>query len=340
MFKARNREFFRDKAAFGWNFIFPFLIVIGFGIIFGGDNKDSYKIGIFPVKQVEINLNQINLPDNFKQMKYLNFIGFEDFDTAQNSLKHLKIDLLIENKTGKYWISDSSPKGYTAEKYYLTSLYNQQDNIKTIKQEIKGSQIRYIDWLFPGVLAMNMMFSSLWGVGFIIVRYRKNGVLKRLKATPLKPVEYLSAQLVSRMFLLMFTLLIVWVGCDFIFDFHIEGSLMSIFFMFFLGGTSLTSMGMLMAARGVSEEFTSGILNFLTWPMMFLSGVWFSIEGAPDWVVMFSKIFPLTHMLSAIRKIMNDGAVLTDVSSEIFVMTAMTFIFLSASAYLFKWNGE
>jgi ABC-2 type transport system permease protein len=97
------------------------------------------------------------------------------------------------------------------------------------KKDIQGVQVRYIDWLFPGVLGMNMMFSALYGVGWVVVRYRKNGVLKRLKATPLTAFEYLSAQLLSRIFLLMFTLAIVWVGCDLILDFRVYGSLLNIF---------------------------------------------------------------------------------------------------------------
>ena len=89
---------------------------------------------------------------------------------------------------------------------------------------------------FPGILAMNMMFSALWGVGYIVVRYRKNGVLKRLKATPLTSFEYLAAQTLSRIFLLMFTLVVVWVGCDLVFSFTVEGSYFDLFIVFFLGG--------------------------------------------------------------------------------------------------------
>ena len=92
------------------------------------------------------------------------------------------------------------------------------------KKEIQGTAIRYLDWLFPGILAMNMMFSALWGVGYVVVRYRKNGVLKRLKVTPLSAFEYLTAQALSRIFLLMFTLVVVWLGCDFLFKFTVLGS--------------------------------------------------------------------------------------------------------------------
>jgi len=105
-----------------------------------------------------------------------------------------------------------------------------------------------------------------------------------------------------------------------------------------VGCFSLTAMGLVLASRGTSEEFTSGVLNFISWPMMFLSEVWFSIEGAPQWVKWVAETFPLTHLLIAVRKIMNDGAGLSDVMPEIMILSAMTVIFLIIGASLFSWN--
>jgi ABC-type multidrug transport system permease subunit len=224
------------------------------------------------------------------------------------------------------------------EKIFQSSLLPTDNLDLVLKEEIKGRQIRYIDWLFPGILTMNMMFSALWGVGYILVRYRKNGVLKRLKATPLTAFEYLSAQMLSRIFLLMFTLIIVWIGCDLIFSFTVEGSYFDLAIVFFVGSFSLTALGLVFAARGTSEEFTNGILTFVTWPMMFLSEVWFSLEGAPGWVKSVTQIFPLTHLLKAVRKIMHDGAGLVDVAPEMAILTVMTLTFLIAGAALFSWD--
>ena len=207
-----------------------------------------------------------------------------------------------------------------------------------MRGEIHGKQIRYIDWLFPGILAMNMMFSALWGVGYTVVRYRKNGVLRRLKATPLTAFEYLTAQMLSRIFLLMFTLVVVWIGCDLLFDFNVQGRYADLLAVFFLGSLSLTALGLILASRGTSEEFTTGVLNFISWPMMFLSEVWFSLEGAPEWIRSGARIFPLTHLLEAARRIMNDGAGLIDVSGEMLVLGVMTLAFLAVGAALFSWT--
>ena len=338
--KARNLEFFRDRSAFGWNFLFPFLLVAGFGIIFGGKTYTEYKIGVFPTDSEQVSVEQLNIPQRFKNMKYLKFIGFKTAGEGLEKLKHHRIDFLIKTGNGspEYWVSDTSPKGYVVEQMFKASLLPPESAANAERKEIQGSAIRYIDWLFPGILAMNMMFSALWGVGYVVVRYRKNGVLKRLKVTPLTAFEYITAQAISRIFLLMFTLVIVWTGCDLIFGFEVQGSYVDLFFIFFLGSLSLTALGLVLASRGTSEEFTTGILNFISWPMMFLSEVWFSLEGAPGWVKGFANIFPLTHMLTAARKIMHDAAGLIDVGPQIMILSLMSLAFLMLGAALFSGN--
>jgi ABC-2 type transport system permease protein len=340
MIVARNREFFRDREAFGWNFMFPFLLIGGFAIIFGSDYSSGYKVGLFPCGQAGQGISQECIPEKLRGVRLIQYIACGDLDQGLEKIKNNKYDMLIDigARPYRYWISDTSPKGYTVEKLVMAALQPHGPAELVRQKSVSARQGRYIDWLFPGILGMNIMFSALYGVGFVVVRYRKNGVLKRLKATPLTPFEYLSAQMLSRLFLLIFTLSILWIGCDLIFDFKMEGSYLDLAVIFLAGCLSLTAMGLVVASRGTSEEFTNGLLNFITWPMMFLSEVWFSIEGAPHWVKAFAKLFPLTHMLTAVRKIMNDGAGLIDVSPELAVLTGMTLIFLIIGAWLFSWN--
>ncbi len=338
-FKTRNHEFFRDRAAFGWNFLFPFLIVVGFSILFSGDDQGMFKVGFFSEKTGRSS-HSASLPKEMAALKHIHFIEFDNFEQGLERLRQHKIDLLIQVDSAPYayWMSDAVPNGYVAEKMLQASLLNDEIPDKLLKKPIEGRRIRYVDWLFPGILGMNMMFSALYGLGFVIVRYRKNGVLKRLKATPLTAFEYLAAQMLSRIFLIMFTLVILWVGCSWIFSFQMTGSYLSLLLTFFLGSTSLTALSLIFAARGTSEEFTNGALTFLSWPMMFLSEVWFSIEGAPQWVQLAAKIFPLTHLLKAVRSIMNDGANLLDVAPELGILVFMTMLFLCAGAAMFSWD--
>ncbi|MEW6218923.1 MAG: ABC transporter permease [Thermodesulfobacteriota bacterium] len=338
MFRARNHEFFRDRAAFGWNFLFPFLIIVGFGIVFSGRDVAGFKVGVFPAPPA-VAPDTPGLPPGFAASPQLHFVGFPDREAALARLRLHKIDFVIDLASPEraYWLNDTSPKGAIVERLFWAGFVDPAQPPGQ-RQTISGRQIRYLDWLFPGVLGMNMMFSALWGVGYVVVRYRKNGTLKRLRTTPLTAFEFLTAQALSRLFLLMFTLVVVWIGSSLIFAFRVEGSYLVLGLVFLCGALSLTAMGLLLAARGVSEEFTSGILNFLSWPMMFLSEVWFSLEGAPAWVRTGAKIFPLTHMLAAARRVMNEGAGLWDVLPECGLLLAVTLVCLVTGALLFSWT--
>lgn len=341
MFIARNREFFRDKAGFGWNILFPFFLIAGFGIIFGAKEQNFYKVGVFPAPAVIDSRAALDLPEPFKTMDFMSYAGFTDESEGLEKLRHHRIDLLIklDGAPYQYWVSETSSKSRIVEKLFLASVTPEgKEPLPVIKQLIQGRSIRYIDWLFPGILGMNMMFSALWGVGYIVVRYRKNGVLKRLKATPLTAFEYLSAQLISRLCVLMSSLAIVWAGCHLIFSFQVQGSYLTLFWVFLAGSLNLIALGLLLASRGISEEFVSGILNFISWPMMFLSEVWFSLEGAPEWIRQVAQVFPLTHLLKAARAVINDGSTLLDLRLEMAVMLASTLLLISLAAMLFSWN--
>lgn len=346
LFMARNYEFIRDRAGFGWNILFPFLIVAGFGIIFSSDTRSDYKIGVFPAVSNQVAIEELTLPEKLQTYQYIKFIPFKNKEQAMDQLLHHKVDILIQAKDPtekqpvfKYWISDSSPKGYIIEKVVKESLVDESVfKEKVIRKEIDTVQIRYIDWLFPGILGMNIMFSSLFGVGYVIVRYRRSGVLKRLKATPVTAFEYLSAQMISRVMILMCTSFFVWFGCDFIFSFQMQGSYIDAAIVFLAGTICLVCLGLVFACRGTNEELTNGFINFFCWPMMFLSEVWFSIEGSSEWVKTVSSAFPLTHFLSAVRKIINDGAVLSDVFPELGVLLIMSLVFLSIGSVFFSWT--
>lgn len=334
IFINRNREFYRDKSGFGWNILFPFFVIVGFSLIFSQDTRKEYKVGV--INSVEIRKKISVQYQEFRKSKIIEFIEFESLENGINRLLHHRIDLLIDPAEGKYWKSSTSPKSFMTEKLLISS----SEEIKTgfIPESVNGREIPYVEWLFPGVLAMNMMFSALFGVGYSVVRDRKNGVLKRFSVTPLTPFEFLTAQILSRMFVIMLTTGTVYTACILIYGFENRGSYLSLLIIFILGSFSMVSLALIIASRSSSEEFAGGILNLLSWPMMMLSEVWFSMEGARPWVIKFSKLLPLTHITSGIRQVMNDGASLYEIRSQIFALLIMSVIFLAAGSVLFRWQ--
>ncbi len=338
MFMARTKEFYRDKAGLGWNIIFPFLIIAGFAAIFGRGESPAYKMGVIFDQEL---IQAAGLPENLANSKFFSFIEFQDVDAALQKLAVHKIDIVVQIGASpvNYWISDSSPKGAIAGEILAATLTETSVRAKfAAQQTISGRRIHYIDWLFPGILAMNMMFSALFGVGFVVVRYRKNGVLKRLAATPLSAFVFLSAQVASRMLIILGSTALVYLVCALVFGFECQGPFWVLVLVFLLGGTAHISLALVMASKSASEEFTSGLLNVISWPMMFLSEVWFSLEGAPDWVKLLSKTLPLTHVTDGMREVMNQGAGFMDIMPQMAALAAITAIFLAIGSWRFKWT--
>jgi ABC-type multidrug transport system permease subunit len=325
VFKARNIEFIRDKSSLSWSLIFPALLVVGMSVVFSGEGRPAYKVGV-------IKLSHVDSP--FLHTKYIDFVNYEEVELAKTKLSQHTLDMLLDFQSKTYWVNQDTPKGYLVEKLFLAS----HQGFKS--RNTQGEKIRYVDWVLPGILGMNMMFSCLFGVGYVIVRYRKNAVLKRLKATPLTALEFVSAQLLSRMFIVIFTISVVYIGCDFFFDFYMLGSYFDLFVVALLGAFSLITLGLLVACRSKSEELVGGLLNLSSWPMMLLSGVWFSLEGAPKLLQQLAELLPLTHLVAGARKIITEGASLSDISYHLGMLTFMSLLFLTLGSYFFNWNTE
>ena len=331
LFLTRNKEFLRDRSSLSWNILMPVLIVAGFSFAFSGDIGKQFKVGV-------INESTATTPaKHFLELKHIEFYKVDAIESeVARSIKKVQrhqVDMLLDAEKQQYWINTESPSGYLVEKILLGS-----QTQKFEKQTVSGKQIRYIDWVIPGILSMNMMFSALFGVGFVIVRYRKNGMLKRLKATPITAFEYLSAQIASRIILILLVTAFVFYGTHFFVDFVMNGSHLNLFLVFALGALSMISLGLIIAARITSEETAGGLLNLFSWPMMFFSGVWFSLEGAAPVMQSIAEIFPLTHVTAAARAVMIDGAELVDISYHLIVLTVQSVMFLLFGAWFFKWD--
>ncbi len=185
---------------------------------------------------------------------------------------------------------------------------------------------------------MNMMFSSLFGVGYVIVRYRKNGVLKRLKATPVHALNFVGAQAVSRLSIVLLTSIFVFAGTNLSLNFMMRGNYFDLLVLTTLGILCMISLGLVFASRMKSEEMAGGILNLVTFPMLALSGVFFSLEGSPPILRTLAMGLPLTHFTEASRKIMLDGAGLAQIAPHLLVLGGLTVAFLGLSSVLFKWE--
>jgi len=328
---ARNREFYRDRAGLGWNIAMPVLMVFGFAFIFSGEPDAQFKVGVLGTDPAVASSPMLTID-------HIDFIQLDDKAAAIAKVERHQIDLLLDLRGGPdYWVNTHSPKGDLAERLLLGA-YASMDATPPRRRTVTGEALRYVDWVLPGVLAMNLMFSSLWGVGWVIVRYRKNGVLRRLQATPLSAVEFLAAQVLSRLGVVLAASVAVYIGADLLLDFVMRGSYLTLFLVYTAGALCLISLGLIVAARLRTEELADGVLNLMVWPMLLLSGVWFSMEGASPAAQTLSQFSPLTHLVDAARQVMIDGAGIIDVLPQIALLTGFSVLLLTIAARLFRWD--
>lgn len=333
IFHARNLEFLRDRGTLGWTLLLPVMLMFGLTFIFKTD-RPVYTVGVL---QAAPEIDRTMHP--FLETRYIDFNVIGDEETGFNRIARHQLDLLVQFEgRPRYWINRDSRKGYFAELALLESDRGRTNELE--KGQIEGEAIRYVDWVLPGILGMNMMFSSLFGVGYVVVRYRKNGFLKRLRATPLRSIEFVIAQVVSRLVLIVIITAFLYLGTKLILDTRMNGSYLPLLTVLVIGAISLISLGLMISARVNSEELAGGLLNLATWPMMLLSGVWFSLESASAWVKSLSNVFPLTHVLDAARAVMIDGAGFIEIAPQLTTLAIMSAAFLAFGALVFRWHPD
>ena len=307
VFLARNLEYLRDRASFGWNLVFPVLIVFALAVVFSGPPR-----ALFTVTAVASD----SLPE------LLEFPGIETISMNRNKaldrLSRQQTDLVVEvvEDSVRYWVNGNSASGAILE---LLLKYTEPRPLE--RGETDGEAIRYVDWV----------------VGYVVVRYRQAGYLRRLRATPLTKFEFLSAQVLSRLLVTLTASAIVFVGTNLILDYRMVGSLGLLFLIALVGGLAMITLGLAIACRTESKEFADGLLNAITFPMLLLSGVWFSLDGSPDWVQTIAQALPLTHLLDAARAVMLDNAGIADITSHLAILLGFCIVGMGFSIRLFKW---
>jgi ABC transporter DrrB family efflux protein len=269
------------------------------------------------------------------------FVDFENRDAALDQLRRQAVDLVVSAQAGDgsptYWVDAGTPRGYVAERLLIGA---GQAQAGWIRRAVSVEALPYGAWLFPGLLALNLMGMSLYGVGGSIVRARHSGVLRRFRVTSATAAEFLIAQILSRVLLMTFTGAVLYAGCALVYGFTCRGSLPALALTLLAGTLSATALGLLTASRSDSPELVIDVINFMAPAMMLLGGVWFPLTGVPDWLSTLAHALPVTRCVEAARAIMNEGASLADVSAHLTFLTVFTGGCLALGAALFRWHRD
>jgi ABC-type multidrug transport system permease subunit len=330
---VRFREFLREPEALFWVFIFPILLAAGLGLAFRNRPPEVLQIGAVTP----------NLARALRTEKLLDVRVFNP-ETGLQALRSGKVALLAlpaPNGGIAYEYDDTNPEGRTARMLADRAVQRAAGRVDPVSSNDKilrepGS--RYIDFLIPGLLGMNLMGSGIWGMGFAIVDARRKKLLKRLVATPMPRHYYLLSFALSRL-----SMLVVEVGVlvgfgALVFRVPVRGSLLDLAVLSVVGSFAFGAIGLLIASRAQTIEAVSGIMNVVMMPMWILSGVFFSAQRFPDALQPVIRVLPLTAVIDALRANMLQGAGFAQLAPQLGILGCWTVGCFALALKIFRWR--
>ena len=330
---VRFREFLREPEALFWVFAFPILLAAGLGLAFR--NRPP---GVLKVAAVTPALANALRGDRLLDVRELTEAE------GMTALRTGKVALLAEPGTGSavvYRYDDTNPEGRTARMLADRAVQRaagRQDPVATSEELMREPGSRYIDFLIPGLLGMNLMGSAIWGMGFAIVDARRKKLMKRLIVTPMPRHYYLLSFVLSRLVLLIGEVGILLGFGTLVLHVPARGSLVAFAFLCVLVSMSFTALGLLIASRAKTIEAASGLMNVTMMPMWIVSGVFFSAQRFPELLQPVIKALPLTAAIDALRANMLQGASLAQVAPELGVLAAWLVVCFVLALKLFRWR--
>ena len=331
---VRFREFLREPEALFWVFVFPLILAAGLGVAFRNRPPEVTKIGSVSA----------SLRSALAGEKLLDVAEFPSAAAAEQALLTGKIALLIESGSGGqvvYRYDDTNPDARNARMLADNAIQRaagRADPVASSESLIREPGSRYIDFLLPGLLGMNLMGSGIWGLVFAIVDARRKKLMKRLIATPMPRHYYLLSFLLSRLGLLVVEVVLLAGFGALAFQVPLRGSLTSLALICVVGSLSFSAIGLLISSRLQTIEAASGVSNLVMMPMWVVSGVFFSAQRFPSAAQPIIHALPLTALIEALRANMLQGAPLSNLAPQLGILTAWMLASFVLALKLFRWR--
>ncbi|MBL8857784.1 MAG: ABC transporter permease [Planctomycetes bacterium] len=335
LFLARMRDFYRQPEVIFWVFGFPILLAVGLGIAFREKAPDEIAVGIVRGAGDEQTLAAFDAKDGFK-------VKLIDAADSENELRLGKVAIVVvPSAEPTLQFDPTRPESVLARARVDAALQRaagRVDPLSLREDLVTKPGARYIDFLIPGLLGMNIMSGGLWGIGFVIVEMRSRKLLKRLIATPMKKSHFMAAAIAARMVLVIGEVTLLLFFGWLVFDLVIQGSWAFVMALAFLGAFTFAGIGLLVASRARKIETVSGLMNLVMMPMFVTSGVFFSSERFPDVVQPLIQALPLTALNDALRAVILEGADVTSQLPRIAIIGAWGLVTFVLALRFFRWN--
>ncbi len=335
---VRFLEFWREPEAVFWVFIFPILLAAGLGIAFRERPPEAVKVGVLVSDPAAGALT-----DAIARDPRLEVVPLDD-SAGMHALRTGRIALFAIPRAGRtveYRYDDTRPDARTARLLVDDAVQRAagREDVATVRERrVREPGARYIDFVVPGLLAMNLMGSGIWGVGFTIVEARRRKLLKRLIATPMSRAQYLASFILSRLAMLVLEVGGFLAFGIFVFGVPARGSFGTVVLVALTSALAFSAIGLLVASRVRTIEGASGLMNLVMLPMWIFSGVFFSASNFPDAAQPVIQALPLTAAADALRATLLEGASLVALAPELAILAAWLSVSFASALALFRWR--
>ncbi len=336
LIKARIREFLREPGYVFWVFGFPLLMAIGLGLAFRSKAPEPPRIAV----------TERVAPETARVLGSSKRVTVETLPVAdaERALARTKVDLVVDQpdpaKPLVLQLDTAQEKSLLARAVtddVLQRAAGRIDTVKVDERPVSEKGSRYVDFLLPGLIGLNLMGSSMWGIGFNLVLARKRKLLRRYAVTPMRRSHFLLSYFFSRSTFLVLELVVLVAFGRLVFASEIQGSIVGLVVASVFGAAAFAAIGLLIGARLSSTEVAGGWMNFVQLPMWLLSGSFFSYERFPDWLQFPIRLLPLTATNDALRRIYNEAGTLSTITFELAVLAAWSLIGFAVAMRVFRW---
>jgi ABC-2 type transport system permease protein len=358
--RAQLLLFLRNKNTFIWSFFLPVFMMIALGTLVGnGGNQFSLTIAIADEDRTAISQQ---FAGQLKQLKGIE-TSFASREQGIRQLKKGEVDLVVVLQKG---LSEQFQKKGKEMAKPLVTLYYDQSNLTTAQigsslirqlvdqlnkqhlgfipkvtvaeKNIQTNPLTYIDFLVPGILSLMIMSNNLNGVAATIASWRERGILRRMQGTPLKSSTFIAGQMTARILFNAMQVVIVVLIAYFLFDVKVYGSWWALLFLILLGTLTFMSIGFIVASLSKTPESASPIAGLISFPMIFVGGIFFPIRSLPGFLQGIVQAIPIGHLTDALRGVMNEGTSLWGLQTHVWILLAWAIGAFVIASVTFRWD--
>jgi len=330
------RGYLREPEAIFWTYGFPLIMVVGLGLAFNSETETVTRFTVAGAGASGPTVRALGEDARFE----FDVVPMEE---ALGLLRRNRTPLVVSvTGTGsiEYFFDPTNPEGSATRQIVDDAMQRaagRPDALEWTDRRTDAPGSRYVDFLVPGLIGMNIMGAGLWGIGFSTVDLRVKNLLKRLVATPMKRSHFLLSLVSSRIVFFIPEMLFLLIAAHLIFGVPIAGSYLSILLVAFLGSLTFAGLGLLTASRARRIESISGLMNLVMIPMWLGSGIFFSSERFPDFLQPFIQALPLTQLINALRAVILAGEPLASQTTALAILGVWCVLSYLLALKFFRW---